>query len=298
MGADYEGIFPALSTPFIQSNISLEKFKENIEKYNKVDLAGYVVLGSTGESVYLNDEESEKLVIAAKSTASPEKKIIVGTARESTEMTLDFTNRMAALGIDAALIRTPSYFTSDMTSQALKKHYLTIADRAKIPVLIYNIPQCTGIFVDKGLIIDLSSHPNIAGLKDSSGNLAFLAEVAPSVRSGFSILLGAGDLMLPGLLLGAKGGILRLADVAPGLCVKLYKLFLDGRIEEARQLQLQLVPLNNAVIKDYGISGLKYALDLAGYFGGLPRSPLLPLISEGKKQIENILKNLDLLKKE
>ena len=295
MTTDLEGIFAALATPFIQDNISLEKFKENIEKYNQFELAGYVVLGSTGESVYLTDEESEKLVITAKNTALPEKKIIVGTARESTKITIEFTKRMASLGAEAALIRTPSYFTSEMNNQALKEYYLTIAEEVEIPIIIYNIPQCTGIFVDKSLIIELSSHPQIAGLKDSSGNLSFLAEIAPSVHSDFNILLGAGDLMLPGLLLGAKGGILRLADVVPGLCVKLYKLFLEGRIEEARQLQLELAPLNNAVTKDYGIAGLKYALDLIGYFGGLPRSPLQPLAPEGEKQIEIILKNLGLL---
>lgn len=295
MKADLAGIFAALTTPFIQNKISLEKFKENIEKYNAFDLAGYVVLGSTAESVYLTDEESEKLVVAAKEAASPDKKIIVGTARESTEMTLDFTQRMAALGIEAALIRTPSYFTSEMTSTALKKHYLTIADKAEVPVLVYNIPQYTGVWVDKKLITDLSSHPKIAGLKDSSGNLSFLAEVAPNVNPDFSILLGAGDLMLPGLLLGAKGGILRLADAAPGLCVKLYKLFLKGRIEEARQVQLKLAPLNKAITKTHGIAGLKYALDLVGYFGGLPRSPLLPMSSEGKEEIEIILRNLGLL---
>lgn len=295
MKADLAGIFAALTTPFIQNKISLEKFKENIEKYNAFDLAGYVVLGSTAESVYLTDEESEKLVVAAKEAASPDKKIIVGTARESTEMTLDFTQRMAALGIEAALIRTPSYFTSEMTSTALKKHYLTIADKAEVPVLVYNIPQYTGVWVDKKLITDLSSHPKITGLKDSSGNLSFLAEVAPNVNPDFSILLGAGDLMLPGLLLGAKGGILRLADAAPGLCVKLYKLFLKGRIEEARQVQLKLAPLNKAITKTHGIAGLKYALDLVGYFGGLPRSPLLPMSSEGKEEIEIILRNLGLL---
>ncbi len=297
MKADLVGIFAALTTPFIQTKISLEEFKENIEKYNTFDLAGYVILGSTGESVYLTDEESEKLVVAAKKIASADKKIIIGTARESTEITLDFTQRMAALGIDAALIRTPSYFTSEMNSQALKKHYLTIADKTEVPILIYNIPQYTGVSVDKKLIIDLSSHPKIAGLKDSSGNLSFLAEVAPKVNQDFSILLGAGDLMLPGLLLGAKGGILRLADVAPGLCAQLYKLFLEGRIEEARQLQLALAPLNKAIAKSYGIAGLKYALDLVGYFGGLPRSPLLPLTPEGKKEIESILSDLGLLKK-
>lgn len=293
----FKGIFAALATPFIQDEISIEKFISNLEKYNAFQLSGYVVLGSTGESIYLSDEESEQLVKATKEAASPEKKIIVGTARESTRMTLEFTNHVASFKVDAALIRTPSYFTSNMTREALKRHYLTIADQSKIPLFIYNIPQYTGVSVDKELIIELSLHPNIVALKDSSGNLSFLTDIIPHLNPKFSILLGAGDLILPGLLLGARGGILRLADIAPALCVELYKLFLEGKIEEARKLQLKLAPLNKVVTKTLGISGLKHALDLSGYSGGLPRLPLLPLDEKQKAEIENILNNLGLLDK-
>jgi len=295
MKHSFKGIFAALTTPFIQGNISPEKFKENIQKYNAFDLSGYVVCGSSGESVYLTDEESEKLVQTAKETASSEKKIIVGTARESTKITLEFTNRMAAFNIDAALIRTPSYFKSKMDHEALKKHYLTIADNSKVPVIIYNIPQYTGVSVDHQLIVRLSSHPNIVGIKDSSGNLAFVSELIPKVPPDFSILLGAGSIILSGLIMGVSGGILRLADVAPAKCAELYKLFLEGKMDEARRLQLELIPLNKAIIQTFGISGCKYALDLLGYFGGLPRLPLLPLDEKGKEEIKNILNNLSLL---
>lgn len=289
------GIFAALSTPFHQEEISTEKFKENIQKYNAFDLSGYVVLGSTGESVYLTDEESEKLVEAAMGAASTDKKIIVGTARESTKATLEFTNRMASYGIDAALIRTPGYFTSSMNHEALKRHYLTLADSAKVPVMIYNIPQYTGVMVDVPLVVELSSHPHIAGIKDSSGNLNFASELIPQVNPSFSILLGAGSLLLSGLIMGASGGILRLADVAPAECVRLYKLFQEGKINEAQKLQIDLVPLNRAIVQTLGIPGLKYALDLLGYHGGEPRSPLLPLNEEEKTQMERILRDCRLL---
>jgi len=138
---NFKGVFAALTTPFVEDRVSPEKLGENIQKYDRFQLAGYVVLGSTGESVFLTDEESEKLVEAAKASVSKEKKIIVGTARESTKATLEFTNRMAGLGIDAALVRTPSYFKSLMDQEALKRHYLTIAEQAKVPVFIYNIPR-------------------------------------------------------------------------------------------------------------------------------------------------------------
>jgi len=294
---DFKGIFAALTTPFIGDKISPEKFRENIQKYNSYGLAGYVILGSTGESVYLSDEESEKLVQTAKDTASQGKKIIVGTARESTKATLEFTNRMTDIGIDAALIRTPSYFKSLMDREALKKHYITIADKSKVPVLIYNIPRNTGVSVDSKLLIELSGHRNIAGFKDSSGNLAFLGETILHIAPHFNFLLGAGSVFLPGLLLGACGGILALAAAVPGECVKLYNLFLEKKLDEAHKLQLELIPLNKAIIQTFGIPALKYALDRLGYYGGPPRLPLLPLNEEGKREMEAILNKLGLLTK-
>ena len=295
MSRSYEGVFPALTTPFLNNKISPEKLKENIQKYNQYGLSGYVVLGSTGESVFLSDEESEKMVRAAKESAAPGKKIIVGTARESTKITLDFTNRMAELDIDAALVRTPYYFKSFMNREALKSYYSSIADQSKVPIIIYNIPQNTGISVESHLLCELSKHSNIVGIKESSGNLAFLREVKPHLDSSFSFLTGAASIFIPGLQLGASGGILALADLAPAECVQLYHLFLQGKREEASKLQLRLVPLNKAIIETFGIPGIKYGLDLLDYFGGLPRSPLLPLDEKGKKDMEKILKKTKLL---
>lgn len=295
MHSNFKGVFAALSTPFVGDEVSPKKLKENIQKYNKIDLSGYVILGSTGESVYLSDEESEKLVQAAKESASPGKKIIVGTARESTQATLEFTNRMARLGIDAALIRTPSYYKSLLDRKTLMAHYLTIAEKSKVPVIIYNIPRFTGISVDSNLLIELSKHHNITGIKDSSGNLSSLGEAIPHIPPQFSILLGHGGLFLQGLLLGAQGGILALASVAPAHCVKLYNLFTDKKLEKAFKLQLELIPLNKALIQTYGIPGIKYALNLLGYSGGPPRLPLLPLGDKGKEDIKNLLNDLGLL---
>lgn len=297
MKPPFEGIFAALTTPFEKGEISPEKLKDNINKYNSYPLSGYLVLGSTGEGPNLTDEESEKIVKAAKEASSKEKKIIVGTARESTRLTLEFTNRMAALDIDAVLIRPPSYYKPKMHSEALKKHYFTIATQSKVPLLIYNIPVYTGISLDKELIIALSQHPNILGLKDSSGNLSLTSNLIPLLNHEFSILLGAANLILPGLIIGARGGILRLAAVAPASCAKLYNLYLEGNIEEARRLQLDLIPLNKAITQDFDIPGCKYALDLLDYFGGLPRLPLLPLDEHEKKEVEDILNRLKDLRK-
>lgn len=295
MAEKLQGVFAALTTPFENDKISIKYFRENIKKYNSYDLAGYVVAGSSGEAAYLTDEESVILVKEALEASAPDKKIIVGTARESTASTIAFTNRMADLGIRAALIRTPSYFKSVMTSEALKRHYYAIADESQIPVIPYHIPQVTGLYIEQQLVVELSKHPNIIGIKDSSGNLPFLGEVIPNLPPDFSYLLGAGSVFLFGLLLGASGGILRLADVISELCATLYYDFLAGEWEKASRLQRDIIPLNNAIIQTHGIAGTKYAIDLLGFYGGPPRNPILPLNANGKKGIEKILKNLNLI---
>jgi 4-hydroxy-2-oxoglutarate aldolase len=297
MHESFKGIFPPLATPFVDDKISLEKFKENIQKYNSFDLAGYVILGTSGENALLSDEESEKLVQAGKEAASQGKKIIVGTGLESTKMTLEFTNRMADLGIDAAMIRTPSYFKSRMNREALKKHFLLVADKSKVPVIIYNNPRVLGVSVDSKVLIELSRHPNIAGIKDSSGDLSFLAETIPLLDPHFSYLLGAGGVILPGLMLGVTGGILAIAGVAPAQCAELYNLYLEGKMEGALKLQFDLAPLNRAVVQIFGIPGLKYSLDMVGYYGGPCRLPLLPLDDESKKEMKAVLSKLGLLTK-
>lgn len=291
----FQGVFAALTTPFDNDRISVTKFRENIVKYNRFDLAGYVVAGSSGEAAYLSDEESEVLVRAAKDTAAPGKKIIVGTARESTSATVSLTNRMADLGVDAALIRTPSYFKPQMTREALKKYYHSIADQVRVPVIPYHIPKVTGLTIAPQLVFDLAKHTNIPGIKDSSGNLPFFGEVIRDLPSDFCYLLGAGSVFFFGLLLGAAGGILRLADAVPEQCARLYRLFREEKWQEAARLQLSLIPLNNAIIQTYGIPGTKYAMDLLGFHGGPSRLPLLPLEEKGKKHIEGILSNLNLV---
>jgi len=295
MSQRFEGIFAALTTPFSGEDIAVEKFRENIVRYSRSGLAGYVVLGSTGEAVYLSDDEAEKIVIEARASASPGKIIIAGASKEATRLTIAMANRMADLGADAVLIKPPHYYKSRMDQQALKDHYLRVADESSVPVIIYNIPQNTGIAVEPPLTIELSRHSNIAGVKDSSGILANLAEVIPAARSGFHCLLGAGSILLAGLLLGADGGILALAAAVPDHCVGVYSLYREGKLKEARELQLRLAPLNKALTQSLGVPAIKYALDLLGYYGGPPRSPLQPLDEPGRSRIRELLLELDLI---
>jgi 4-hydroxy-2-oxoglutarate aldolase len=293
MSKIFQGIFPALTTPFEGEDIAVHRFRENIAKFNALDLAGYVVLGSTGECVLLSDTEAERLVRAARETAAPGKLVIAGTGQESTKLTISFTNRMAAVGADAALVRPPSYYKAKMTKDVLRGHYLAVADGAKIPVIVYNIPQNTGVTIEPELLIELSAHPNIVGLKESSGIISYVGKVIPHVPENFSCLVGSGFVILPALVMGASGAILAVANAAPAACLDIFRLFKEGRIDEASKRQLDLTPLNKAVMETYGLPGLKYALEIQGYYGGPVRRPLLPLAEAAKPEIEALVKALN-----
>jgi 4-hydroxy-2-oxoglutarate aldolase len=285
-----EGVFVALTSPFVGDAVSAEKLKENVRKLNATAVAGYLVLGSTGECVSLTDDESLELVEAVLESAAAGKKVLVGTARESTKGTIDFASRLPARGIDAVLVRPPSYFKSKMTRDALRAHYLAVAEASRHPVLVYNMPQNTGISLEPRLIIDLASHPNIAGLKESGGSLAFLVEVVREVPAGFRYFLGSGHVVYPGLEMGACGAILAVANAVPEMCAEIFRLFKTGKKDEARKFQLDLVPLNKALVEVHGIAGLKHAQDLRGYYGGPTRLPLLPVDEKGRAEIAVLLK--------
>ena len=294
MAKRYSGIYAAVLTPFVDDEVALDHFRANIHKFNATGLTGYVILGSTGECVSITDDESAALVKTAREAAAPGKTVIVGTARESTRLTIDFTKRMADLGAETALLRTPSYFKGKMTRDVLKAYYLEVADHSPIPVIIYNVPQNTGITLEGPMIIELSAHPNIAGLKESGGNIIMAGELIPRLPADFSYLLGHGSAFLPALLMGASGAILAVANAAPALSVEIYDLFRAGKIEAAARRQLDLIPLNKAVMETYGIPGLKYALDLQGWYGGPARRPLLPIDDKAKAEIKTRLQALGL----
>lgn len=287
-----KGIFAALTTPFEGEKIALEKFRENIQKFNRTGLAGYVVMGSTGEAPFVDDEESELLVREARRAASNDKIIIAGCGRDSAEWTVKLASRLAEAGAEAALIKPPYYYKSRMSYEALKAYYTEVANRVKIPVILYNIPQNTQIWLPVELVVELSSHPNIIGLKESGGSLAYLGEVVSRVSPEFIYLTGSGSILYPALEMGARGAILALANVVPELCVRLYELYQAGNREEARKLQYRLIPLNRALTETYGLPAIKFALDLRGYYGGSCRTPLLPPDEKARETIRKLLEEL------
>jgi 4-hydroxy-2-oxoglutarate aldolase len=284
------GIYPALTTPFEGGEISLAGLKSNMEKYEKFDFSGYVVLGSTGEGILMNDVEGLKAIEVVRSTASPGKIVIAGTGTDSTRPTIEFTDKAADAGAQFALVVTPFYYKAQMTAQALEAYYLEVVEESKIPVILYNVPKFTGLDIPLQSIVSLSRHPNIVGLKDSSGNVSFLGEVLKACPQDFNVLQGSGSALYASLALGARGGILALADMAPGESVEIYQLAKEGEWEKAREIQLRVITVNQRIVGNYGVPGIKCALDLLGYFGGDPRPPLRPVSSEVKDSIRQILK--------
>ena len=283
---DVSGIFPALTTPFAQDgSVSAAGIKRNIGLYNQTGLAGYVALGSTGESVLLSRDEADVVLGAVKEAAAPGKILIAGTGAESTAETIARTKHAAGLGYQVALVKTPYYYKPAYGAENFIRHYRTVADASPIPVLLYSVPIFTGIALEAPEIIALAQHPNIIGIKDSSGSIQRLGETVAGAPTEFRVLTGGASLVYPALALGARGGILALADVLPEKCVKLYELFQQGRHADAKELQLQLTRASKSIASDAGIPGLKYAMDLRGYAGGAPRPPLLPLSAEKKKSV-------------
>ncbi len=280
---------PPIATPFINNEIAFDRLAGNISKWNKTGLSGYVVFGSNGESAFLTMEEKLKLIEAVKENKAPDKKLIAGTGSDSIKETIALSNEAAKRGADAALILTPSYYKGLMKGEAFIKYFTAVADEIKIPVLIYNVPKFTGVSIEPEIVARLSEHPNITGIKNSDENIAHHTEIINLTPKSFTTIVGTASILYAGLCAGAVGGILALANIAPDKCVKIAELINHGKLEEARSLQMSLIAPNKAVTAKYGVPGLKAAMDLAGYFGGMPRLPLSPITVEQEKDIEQIL---------
>ena len=290
----FSGVFAALTTPYAQDGaVSLSDLKHNLRLYNSTDLAGYVALGSTGESVLLRRAEMDAILATVKEAAAKEKKLLAGTGAESTRETIERTKRAAEFGYHAALVKPPHYYKPAYKPEVLIAHFLRVADESLIPVMLYSIPQFTGITLSAAEVAALAEHPNIIGIKDSSGNVQGVAEIVAATPPAFQILVGSAASVYPSMTIGARGAILALACALPEKCVALFELFRQGHHEKARELQAILVRASKLIVSELGIAGVKYAMDQRGYRGGIPRPPLLPLHHEQKKRLNELLATLE-----
>ena len=364
------GIFPPITTPFYpDGQVYYKKIESNVERYSRTPVAGIVVQGSTGEAILLSDQERRDVLKCAIAAAAPHKVMVAGTGIESAIETLRLTEYAATLGYDAAMVRTPHYYKKQMHSANLLAFYRTVADQSPLPIIIYNFPQATGYDIPAEVVIELANHPNIAAIKESSGNLdkvkamvegarhvkraatvtepfaavtprmlkaaeseaaqkqandsrdlvsigaprARASSPSPSASSskpsssavsvigilktrqkevGFQIMVGAAHQLEPSLALGAVGAILAFACPAPTACYEIYAALKEGDTALAREKQERVKLAAQRVIGELGVPGVKYAMDLNGYYGGPARLPFLPLTGDQKAEIEKLMANL------
>jgi 4-hydroxy-2-oxoglutarate aldolase len=342
-----QGIFPAVTTPFYPDGaVYYKKIEHNIDRYSRTPIAGMVVLGSTGEAVMLSDDERREVLRVTAEVASPEKVLIAGTGAESVVETLRLTELAAKLKYDVALVRTPHFYRPQMKPEAMLAFYRTVADKSPLPVLLYTVPPFTAYDLPLEVITALAEHPNIIGIKESSGNVEKVAAMVQATRHikraatvtevqqavtarmlsapadengsqmvslgqlnggsdvavaarpriktrgkevGFQVLVGAAHTLLDSFLAGASGGVLGFAAPAPTICFEIHAAFKDNDVELARSKQLALAPATKRVVSELGIPAIKYAMDLNGYYGGLPRLPLLPPTQAQKAEIEAMM---------
>lgn len=285
------GVYPPIATPFDRAgDVDVTALGSNIARWLDSGVRGIVALGSNGEAPLLDEQESDTVIAAARASVPRARLLIAGTGRESTRATIDASKRAARLGADAVLVRTPSYFKPRMTRDALVAHYTAVADATDVPVLLYNYPAVTGLTLSADAVGALAAHPNIAGIKETSTDAAQIAAYVDASRGQeFAVLAGSAPGFYAALCLGATGAILAAACVVPRACVTLFEAYQRGDHAGARELQRRILPVAAAVTSGFGVPGLKAALDVAGYRGGMPRPPLGALSPEAVAAISATL---------
>ena len=289
---ELKGIFAAVTTPFDAANgdVDVGAFRKNAHFLLDAPLAGLVLFGSTGEGVLVGRDERAGMLAAARDLLG-ERLLLAGCGAESTRATIRLCREAAAAGADAVLVQPPGFFRSLMTPAALLDHYSRVADASPVPVILYQVPMpFRSVDLDLPLIARLSEHPNIAGVKDSSGDVAALGELDRTCREGFAIIVGTAGVLRDALEAGASAGILALAAIAPHECTEIYRLWQSGEDEECARVQAVAAELHKAVVGRFSVPGIKAALDALGLPGGAPRSPIQPLAATDRAIVEDAMK--------
>jgi len=287
-----KGILLPVTTPFTgDGELVLDALRSNFSRWNNTGVIGYVLLGSTGERVHLDDREYLQVIETARSAAPNDRTFIVGAGQQSTLGTINEIKKAHRAGANAILVITPYFYRSAITQETLVSYYTAVADSSPVSVLLYSMPPLTGIKIEPETVARLSEHPNITGVKDSSNDVAGFTKTVNLCSRDFAVLTGNGTVLLDALRAGATGGILAVGCAAPEVCVEIFRAFNAGEDERASLLQSKLTPLATAVTTRFGIGGLKAALDLAGYYGGAVRAPLRAPDENARAEIAALLSN-------
>jgi len=294
---DLAGVFAPISTPFAGSggDLDLVGLRRNARHFLGTDLAGLVLFGTTGEGPLL-DEDERVTAIDSVRTLTSDALILAGAAAESTRATIRLVRSVGSAGADAVLVAPPAFYRPQLTPEALREHYLAVADASPVPVVLYQVPTAySGVELVPGLVGRLAQHENIIGIKDSTGDLQGLGQLIEAGREGFSVLVGSGAALYGGLRAGACGGILGVANLAPAECAQIFRDAMEGRDEAAGELQERITPVHRRVVAAFGVPGVKAALDILGLTGGAPRPPLLPLGPADRESVRAALEDAGLL---
>ena len=294
--AELDGVFIPVTTPYRGDDVATERLAGNLRAWSATDLAGFVVLGSTGEFPMLSDEERERVLAASREAIPRGKLFLAGTGADSTRHTIARTKRAAEFGADVAVVVTPHYFTKPFANQAAQvRHYHAVADGSPIPVMLYNYPANTGINLEAETVARIAAHPNVCGIKDSSGNIPQCAQIIDQTPKSFHVLVGSASALLPSLAIGSSGGVLALAQVAARAFCDVFRFARQGRWDEARGVAARMTVAERGISGRYGIGGLKAALDLQGLYGGPCRAPLATPDGDAIEDIKEVLATAGLL---
>lgn len=292
-----EGVILPVTTPFdsVSGGIAPVSFRENLRAWLDAGVHGFVVAGSTGEGALLEDDEIVQLVAWARDVVPPERTLIAGTGRESTLATIRLSRSVAEQGADAVLVRPPGYYRKAMDAETIRRHFEQVADATGVPIIVYHVPQFVPVDVTPGTLAELAAHSNIAGIKDSTGDLKSLSAFLDAAPPGFSVLVGAGSQLYAALELGAAGGIVAVGNLAPARAVEVFKAFRGGDTGAAGRAQSALSGPHDTIVRGIGVPGVKYALDTLGYHGGDPRPPLRPLNEVTRGEVRQALTGAGLI---
>jgi 4-hydroxy-2-oxoglutarate aldolase len=289
---DLSGTFLPVTTPFdpVTGDVDVIAFRANLRRWCEHPVSGVLIAGSTGESVFLDEEERQILVEAAADVVPQDRVVIAGTGTESTRHTIRLTREAAEAGADAVLVSPPAYYKGAMTPAVLRAHYTAVADASPVPVLIYQVPlRLSTLDLPTGLVAELSQHANIVGIKDSRGTLDAVADLVSATSDDFQVLVGSGAILFGALGAGATGGIVAVGLMAPADAAEIPLAHAAGRMAEAGRLQERIAPVHQKIVGGMGVPGVKAALDLLGANGGDPRPPLFAASEERVEEIRGVL---------
>lgn len=290
------GIFLPVTTPFdsVTGDVAPVLWRSNLRRWCEHPIDGLVLFGSTGEGALLDEDEKVRLTAFARDVVPAGIPLVAGASAESTRATIRQAQALAGAGAEVILTHPPVYFGPFITDGALRDYYRAVADASPVPVMIYHMPKYTKVTLEAGLIGELTRHPNIIGVKDSSGDIKRLAEYTDTCEKSCRLFVGNGTLLYTALELGAVGGILAVADIAPELCAELVRRFRDGDTQGAGAVQQRLTPLHKEIVATFGAVGVKAGLDLIGMNGGAPRAPLAPLSAKHREQVARTMRSAGL----